>query len=107
MKVITSTEVKNKLGEALSFGINDSLLIQKNGKEAYIVFSAETGKRLVLSSFSQGTTSRGDAMKLLGFEWYGQLLDAMSEAELKLFSLSKEELDEMSSGAVDVLKESV
>ena len=35
--------------------------------------------RLVLGAFAEGSISHTEAMRLLGFEWYGQLLDAMSE----------------------------
>ena len=35
--------------------------------------------RLVLGAFAEGSISHTEAMNLLGFEWYGQLLDAMRE----------------------------
>ena len=35
--------------------------------------------RLVLGAFAEGSISHTEAMGLLGFEWYGQLLDAMRE----------------------------
>lgn len=35
--------------------------------------------RLVLGAFAEGSISHTEAMGLLCFEWYGQLLDAMRE----------------------------
>ena len=43
------------------------------------MFNARTGIRLVLGAFADGAISRNEAMDLLGFEWYGELLDAMRE----------------------------
>lgn len=45
MRVMTATEVKNKLGDALSFLEDDSLLIEKNGKEAFMAFSVKNRKK--------------------------------------------------------------
>ncbi|MCA3000687.1 MAG: hypothetical protein ING66_17040 [Rhodocyclaceae bacterium] len=103
MRVLAATEVKNRLGEALSFEEDDSLLIEKNGKAAFMAFSAPLAKRMVLSSYVQGAISRSAAMKLLGFEWYGQLLDALTEANLARPSLPKEARSAMSKHALKVL----
>ena len=45
MRVMTVAEVKNKIGDALSFLEDDSLLIEKNGKEAFMAFSVQTAKK--------------------------------------------------------------
>ena len=45
MRVMTATEVKNKLGDALSFLDDDSLLIEKNGKEAFMAFPYKPQKK--------------------------------------------------------------
>lgn len=82
MRVLTATEVKNKMGDALSFADDDSLLIEKNGKQAFMAFSASTARRMVLSSYAQGDMSRSTAMKLLGLAWYGDLLAALSDARI-------------------------
>ncbi len=83
MKVLSATEVKNRLGEALAFPEDESLLIEKNGKEAFMAFTAPMGKKMVLASYAQGGVSRSTAMKLLGLEWYGQLLDALAETGIE------------------------
>ena len=91
MRVLAATDVKNRLGDALSFPDDESLLIQKNGKEAFMAFSASMGKRMVLASYVQGGVSRSTAMKLLGLQWYGELLAAVSHAKLNLPSLPRDE----------------
>lgn len=79
MQTITATDAKNRLGEALAALDRDSLLIERNGKPAAMVFQAEDGVKLVLASYAHGTISRASAMKMLGYDWYGQLIDAMAE----------------------------
>lgn len=104
MRVMTATEVKNKLGDALSFPDDESLLIEKNGKEAYMAFSAPTAKNMILTSYAHGGMSRSDAMKLMGFSWYGELLDALANANMKVPSLPENELAVMVAHAKSVLE---
>lgn len=49
------------------------------GEHSKLVFSAKMGVRLVLGAFASGVLGRTEAMELLGFQWYGELLDAMRE----------------------------
>ena len=101
---MSATEVKNKIGDALSFPDDDSLLIEKNGKEAYIAFSAPTAKNMILTSYVNGGMSRSKAMKLMGFSWYGELLDALSDANMDVPSLPENELAVMVAHAKSVLE---
>ena len=39
---------------------------------------------LILSAYSEGVISRYLTMEILGMSWYGDLLDAMSEAGLSI-----------------------
>lgn len=103
MRTMTATEVKNKLGDALSFPKDDSLLIEKNGKEAFMVFSAQLAKKMVLTSYANGAMSRSEAMKLLGFSWYGELLDALAEAGMSRPVLPENERVAMTSYAKKIL----
>jgi hypothetical protein len=103
MRVITATEAKNRLGEALSFQDDESLMIEKNGKEAFMAFSAATGRRMVLSSYSQGTVSRATAMNMLGLEWYGDLLLALAQANMARPSLPAQGRADMENYAARVL----
>ncbi len=103
MKVMTATEVKNKLGLALSYLDNDSLLIEKNGKEAFMAFSVQTAKRMILSSYVHGDLSRSEAMQLMGFNWYGELLDALAEAKMNKPMLAEHERAEMIQYATTIL----
>lgn len=104
MRTMTATEVKNKLGDALSFSDDESLLIEKNGKDAYMVFSVPTARTLILTSYSNGGISRSTAMKLLGFVWYGQMLDALTDANIEAPSLPERELDAMVANAKSLLE---
>lgn len=103
MRVMTATEVKNKLGEALSFSDDDSLLIEKNGKEAFMAFSAHVAKRMVLTSYAHGDLSRSEAMKLLGFNWYGELLDFLAASKIDKPTLPENERALMVSCAKKIL----
>ncbi len=104
MRTMTATEVKNKLGDALSFSDDESLLIEKNGKDAYMVFSAQTAKTMILTSYVSGGISRSTAMKLLGFVWYGQMLDALSDANMEAPSLPERELNTMVANVKSLLE---
>ena len=79
MNTISATEAKKRFGKHLNLADNESLLIETRGLPTHLVFNVKTGIRLVLGAFAKGTISRTEAMGLLGFEWYGQLLDAMRE----------------------------
>lgn len=95
MKTITATDAKNRFGEVLDLLKGDSLLIERNGKPAAIVFAAEVGKKMVLSSYAHGTISRSAAMGMLGYDWYGQLLDAIAAARIERPSVSTNERKKM------------
>ena len=103
MRVVTATQAKNRLGDAFSFPDDESLMIEKNGKEAFLAFSANMGRRMVLSSYVQGEISRATAMKLLGLAWYGDLLAALVAAHLPKPSLPEAERAVMVKFAVQIL----
>lgn len=71
-----------------------------------MAFSARTAKRMVLSSYAQGDVSRSTAMKLLGLDWYGDLLGALSDAGLQRPTLPASERSIMTEYASRVLKRS-
>lgn len=39
-------------------------------------------KRTVLEACSKGMLARAEAMRILGFQWYGELLDALADAQI-------------------------
>jgi len=78
MRTMSATECKKQFGEALSCLEKDNLLIERSGKPVAIVFNIEDGMKLVLSAYASGTINRAKAMRMLGYEWYGQLLDALA-----------------------------
>lgn len=69
-----------------------------------MVFSAPTAKNMILISYVNGGVSRSKAMKLMGFSWYGELLDALSDANMNAPSLPKKELAVMAAHAKSVLE---
>lgn len=105
MKTMTATEAKNRLGEVLSIPYGESVLIEKNGKPAFMVLKAQDAKVMILASYVQGVVSRSTAMRLLGFEWYGELLDALAEEGFKRPSVPEDRLNEMAAKAVSMLRE--
>jgi len=103
VKIMTATEVKNKLGDALSFPDDDSLLIKKNGKEAFMVFTVKMAKKLILTTYVHGGISRSETMKLMGFEWYEDLLDSLAAAKMNKPTLPENERAAMTSYAKKIL----
>ena len=108
MTTISATEAKNRFGEHFNLAENESLLIETRGRPTHLVFNAKTGIRLVLGAFAEGTISPNDAMDLLGFKWYGELLDAMREhgidrGDSVLDSKTRSELDR----AIPVIEEAL
>lgn len=83
MKTITATEARIRFGKALDSLEKDSLLITRNGRPAAMFFTAEDGRKLILAAYAHGTISRADTMTMLGYEWYGQLLDALAETDIE------------------------
>lgn len=97
MRTITATEAKNRLGEALALLDQDSLLIEKNGKPAVLAFPVEDGITMVLSAYALGSISRSAAMKMLGYGWYGQLLDALAAVGIERPSAPDAQREQMRS----------
>lgn len=106
MRVISATEAKNRLGEALAFDENDSLVIQRNNKDACMVFSAAMGKRVILGAYSNGAISRSSAMRLLGIDWYGDLLDMLVDYGIDRPITPGSERSNMVKNALNVLEKS-
>jgi hypothetical protein len=103
VNVITATEAKNRLGAALSLIDDDNLMIEKNGRQLAMVFNAKLGKYLVLNGYSTGVLSRSNAMNLLGFTWYGQLIDAMDDSSIPMPAPSSKYIKSMSDDVVTLL----
>lgn len=104
MRRITATDAKKGLGGALASLENDSLLIERNGKPAAMVFKAEDGKKMILSSYAHGTISRARAMTMLGYSWYGQLLDALADFGIARPTVPAEEREKMTAALEQLLR---
>jgi len=103
MKTITSTNLKNNFGRELNFRNGENILVQKRGKDTHMIFTADTGKRLILACYSSGFLSRSDAMNFLGIDWYGCLLDLLREHDIPMPMVSPEIRKEMVDRAVELL----
>ena len=108
MKSVSATEAKNRFGKHFHLAENESLLIKRGGLPSHLVFNVKTGTHLVLGAAVSGAISRAEAMNLLGFEWYGELLDAMTEngidrGDAILDPKTREELDR----TIPVIKEAL
>ncbi len=57
----------------------------------------------ILLSYSKGEISRSEAMNLLGFDWYGDLLDALAAANIERPTLPENERAVMVSYAKKIL----
>jgi len=60
----------------------------------------------ILTSYADGRLSRGEAMNLCGFTWFGQLMDAMKEASIPMPAPSAEYTKKMTDDVVNIFKES-
>lgn len=60
--------------------------------------------KLILSAYAHGTLSRSAAMKMLGYDWYGQLLDALADAGIERPSVSDKKRKKMKSTFLNLLR---
>jgi len=59
----------------------------------------------ILTSYSTGRLSRGEAMTLCGFTWFGQLMDAMNEASIPMPAPSEAYTKKMTEDVINLLNE--
>ena len=84
MKSLTSTEAKRRFARTLKDACDRIVLINRRGKRSVAMMPAEEARIGILSMYALGRMSRAVAMERLGFDWYGQLVDAMAEANLRV-----------------------
>lgn len=81
MQVVTATEVKNKLGDLFDAVERDegaSVLIERNRRPAAMLLNANVAEKAILGAYAHGVLPRAVAMKQLGLDWYGDLLQRMN-----------------------------
>ena len=105
MITIKTTEFRKLLGSWLTKTESDSLMIEKNGQQFAMIFNANLGIKLVLNAYSCGALSRKDAMNLLGFSWFGQLMEAMSAASIPMPAPSEKYIKAMTDDVVKLMSE--
>ena len=106
MLVIAATEVKSQLGNIFDDLENDpssSILIERNKKPAAMILQPNVARQAILGAYAFGALSRNVAMKQLGFEWYGDLLDALAQAGINRPRVAPEEQQAMVNAALGVL----
>jgi hypothetical protein len=84
MKAITSTEARRCFGKVLDDAGEELVLIRRRGKPSMSMMLAEEARLGILCAYALGCVSRALAMKRLGYTWYGQLVDAMAAANLRI-----------------------
>ena len=98
MEVIRATEIKNRLGEVFDTVECDetaSILIERNQRPVAMLFNAQIAEKMILGAYAQGVVPRATAMKQLGLEWYGDLLQRMNEHGIKRPEVSQADADVM------------
>ena len=107
MLTFTAQNVRSHLGnifDALEKDSDTSVLIERNNKPVAMLLPAEVGRIAILAAYAHGSLSRSTAMKQLGYEWYGQLLDGLKEAGIARPSIPEKEMQEMVETATNLLK---
>lgn len=106
MLVIAATDIKSRLGDIfddLDRNPASSVLIERNKKPVAMLLPADMGKQIILGAYAHGSVSRSVAMRQLGYEWYGELLDAMAQAGIERPIVHGEEQQAMVNAALDIL----
>jgi hypothetical protein len=106
MLVIAATNIKSRLGDIfddLERNPASSVLIERNKKPVAMLLPSDMGRQVILGAYAHGSVSRAVAMQQLGFEWYGQLLEAMAQAGIQRPVVRGEEQQAMVNAALEVL----
>jgi hypothetical protein len=62
---------------------DDFVVVTKHGRPVVALLPAGEARAALLCAYTCGRMSRARVMQLLGFHWYGQLVDAMRAAGVK------------------------
>ena len=84
MKTVQATHAKNLLGQVLDDACEDMVMLERHGKEQVALMPASEARMGVLCAYAIGAMTRSTAMKRLGLTWYGELIDVMQAAGLRL-----------------------
>ena len=80
------------------------IFIRRRGRPEVAFMPAATARFGVLCAYAMGHYTRSQTMDMLGMDWYGELLDAMRDAGLRV-QLDPRESEERIARFVAVLKE--
>jgi hypothetical protein len=84
MKTVAATRAKNLLGQVLDTACHDVVMLERHGKAQVALMPAAAARVGILCAYASGHFSRSQAMKMLGFSWYGELLDALGAAHVHM-----------------------
>lgn len=84
MKTVAATRAKNILGQVLDTACHDVVMLERHGKAQVALMPAAAARVGILCAYASGHFSRSQAMKMLGFSWYGELLDALQAAQVRM-----------------------
>lgn len=84
MKTVAATRAKNVLGQVLDTACHDVVMLERHGKAQVALMPAAAARLGILCAYASGHFSRGQAMKMLGFSWYGELLDALQAEHVRM-----------------------
>jgi len=80
------------------------IFVRRRGRPEVAYMPAATARFGVLCAYAMGHYSRGQTMGMLGMDWYGELLDAMRDAGLRV-QVDPRESEERIARFVAVFKE--
>lgn len=80
------------------------IFIRRRGRPEVAFMPAATARFGVLCAYAMGHYTRSQTMEMLGMDWYGELLDAMRDAGLRV-QVDRRESEERIARFVAVLKE--
>lgn len=84
MKIVTLSAARSRLARVLDAARGDVVMIQRRRKDVVALMPVAEARLCILSAYAIGALSRSDAMRRLGFTWYGQLQNAMTSARLQI-----------------------
>ena len=106
MLVIAATDVKSRLGDIfddLEKNPTSSVLIERNKKPVAMLLPSDMAKQVILAAYAHGSVSRNVAMSQLGYQWYGELLDAMNHAGIERPVVCGAEMQAMITAGLSIL----
>lgn len=103
MRTFTATQAKQNFGELLDAINSDDVSITRNGREIAVVTQSKrnkissgyldiaTEKKRIITGYFNGELPRYKAMRLGGYQWYGELLNDAKRLNITMPATSDEQ----------------